>query len=207
MNKEKLSPKEIQRYARHIGLQDFGDSGQIKMKQSRVLVVGVGGLGSVISSLLTRAGIGKIGLVDHDVVHLSDLGRQILYKTPDIGRQKVSVAQARLREINPEVTIQIFDEALSDENAAHIIQEYDIVMDGTDDLETRQLINRFFVKQRKPFVHGAVDGFNGQVGVYWKDHGACFACLHPSAPYQPDKGKVINVINSLVLMVGSMQAN
>ncbi len=204
-----MNPNEIQRYARHIGLEDFGASGQLKMKQSRALVVGVGGLGSVIASLLTRAGIGQLGLVDHDAVHMSDLGRQILYETPDVGRQKVLAAQARLQEINPDVSLQIYDETFDTENADGLIQRYDLVMDGTDNLATRQLINRVCVQQGKPFVHGAVDGFDGQVGVFWKGHGACFACLHPpdATPQASGDKKVINVLNTLVLMVGSLQAN
>ncbi|MDY6868063.1 MAG: HesA/MoeB/ThiF family protein [Chloroflexota bacterium] len=209
MTKKELNQQDLQRYARHIGLKSFGVNGQLKMNQSRVLVVGVGGLGSVTSSLLTRAGIGYLGLIDHDAVRLSDLGRQILYETPDIGRQKILVAQERLREINPEVAIQIYDEALGEENAAQIIQEYELIMDGTDNLKARQLINRVCVKQGKPFVHGAVDGFDGQVGVFWKGHGACYACLHPlgETGIAPDREDVINVLNSLVFLVGSLQAN
>ena len=207
MAEMELSNQEIERYTRHINLQDIGIEGQIQIKKSAVLVVGVGGLGSVSTSLLTRAGVGRLGIIDHDKISLSDLQRQILYSTQDIGSQKVRIAQKRLNEINPNVNIQAYQESFNETNARHLIEEYDFVIDGTDNLKTRYLINRMCIELEKPYIFGAVDQYTGQVSVFWQGHGPCLACLLPptQSPPLPKKKPPINVLSPLVLIVGSIQ--
>ncbi len=209
MNAEGLSEQDLKRYTRHIHLDEFGIIGQVKMKRSSVLVIGVGGLGCTSTTLLTRAGIGRIGIIDHDTISVSDLHRQILYPTQDVGRPKVSIARKRLNEMNPDVDIQVYDDLFTEKKGENIVKEYDLVIDGTDNLEARQNINRSCVKLGKPYIFGAVEQFDGQVSVFWKGKGACFACLYPPSKSQqlPKRTAAINVLSPLVTLIGSIQAN
>jgi adenylyltransferase/sulfurtransferase len=204
-----LSADEFQRYARQIDINEIGLKGQKRLKESSALVVGVGGLGSIIATLLALAGVGEIGLVDQDTVSLSNLQRQILYSNQDIGEKKVEAALRRIESQNPNVKIRIFDEGFTKENAGFLVNQYDVILDGTDNFSTRHLINEICVKQKKPYVFGAVDQFDGQVSVFWKDHGPCFSCLFPMKNGHDSRSdpQRINVLNTIVGIVGSLQAN
>ena len=200
---------DMDRYIHHMKLFPMGEENQKRIQDYAVLIVGVGGLGSVSSTLLARAGVGRIGIVDKDVVSCSDLQRQILYASPDAGQKKVAVAKKRLNEINPQVSIEAYDDMLNEANADQILKNYSMVIDGSDNLETRYLINQNCAENDIPFIYGAVDRFDGQVSVFLKDNGPCYACLFPEdktstkTTQRPD----VHVFSPLVLMVGALQAN
>ena len=177
-----LTPTEIKRYGRHLIMPEVGMEGQRKLKAASVLVVGAGGLGSPTAIYLAAAGVGRIGIVDHDVVDQSNLQRQILYSEADVGRPKIEVAQERLRALNPEVEVQVYQEALTSENALDIIQEYDVVVDGTDNYPTRYLVNDACVLLKKPNVYGSIFRFEGQASVFDATEGPCYRCLYPEPP-------------------------
>lgn len=171
--------QEYQRYARQMILKEVGPLGQNQLRQAKVLLVGAGGLGSPAALYLAAAGVGTIGLVDEDEVSLSNLQRQVLYTTADVGRKKVVVAKERLEALNPHVHVDIHASALSHQNAKELISAYDIVMDGTDNFKARYLINDVCVELGKPFVYGSVFQFEGQVSVFAYQGGPCFRCLFP----------------------------
>lgn len=177
-----LSPEEMRRYARHLVLPQVGLEGQKKLKAARVLAVGAGGLGSPFAMYLAAAGVGTLGLVDFDVVEESNLHRQVLYGTSDVGRPKLDAASERLRNINPNVRIEPFEERLSSANALEIVRRFDVVADGTDNFPTRYLVNDACVLARKPNVYASVFRFEGQASVFWAEKGPCYRCLHPSPP-------------------------
>lgn len=177
-----LSREEVLRYSRHLILPDVGLQGQRKLKAASVLVVGSGGLGSPISLYLAAAGIGRIGIVDYDVVDLSNLQRQILHSTPRLGTPKVESARQRLSELNPHVQVETFDEVLTSENIERIATSYDILVDGTDNFPTRYLLNDYAVLSGKPYVYGSIFRFEGQVSVFDARQGACYRCLFPEPP-------------------------
>ena len=160
-----LEEKDFLRYSRQIELEGFGSKGQEKLKQAKVLIVGVGGLGSVASLLLVASGIGKIGLIDKDKVSLTNLHRQILYRESQIGEEKVEKAKANLRELNGDCQIVAYNEYLSKENAESIIRDYDIVVDCCDNFKTRYVINDACQRLKKPFVYSAISDFEGQVAL------------------------------------------
>lgn len=177
-----LSSEELQRYSRHLTLPEFGREGQEALKNSSVLLVGAGGLGSPAATYLAAAGIGKIGLVDFDAVEASNLQRQILYGTSDVGRSKLEAASERLHELNPHVEVEQHDVRLTSENALDIIDDYDVVADGTDNFPTRYLVNDACVMTGTPNVYASIFRFEGQVSVFATEDGPCYRCLYEEPP-------------------------
>jgi sulfur-carrier protein adenylyltransferase/sulfurtransferase len=170
------------RYSRHTLLPEFGTEGQARLRAGRVLIVGVGGLGSPAALYLAAAGVGAIGLVDFDRVDLTNLQRQVLYGTDDIGRPKLDVAAARLRDVNPHVALELHAEPFGVANASRLVSAYDVVVDGTDNFGTRFLVNDACVMARRPNVYGSVFRFEGQASVFAAPGGPCYRCLHPEPP-------------------------
>jgi len=177
-----LGSDEIARYSRHLTLPEVGVDGQLRLRSSSALVVGVGGLGSPLAIYLAAAGVGRIGLVDFDDVDLSNLQRQILYETRDVGRPKIEIARQRLLAINPHVEVEAHAVRLSSENALEILAPYDLVIDGTDNFATRYLVNDACVLLGKPNVYGSIFRFEGQASVFWARKGPCYRCLYPEPP-------------------------
>ena len=177
-----LSNEEIRRYSRHLIMPEVGMEGQKKLKAARVLAVGTGGLGSPLSLYLAAAGVGTLGLVDYDVVDDSNLQRQILFGSADVGRPKLDAAEERLRGVNPNVSIVKFEERLTSENALRIIRDFDIVADGTDNFPTRYLVNDACVFTGKPNVYASIFRFEGQASVFWAEKGPCYRCLYAEPP-------------------------
>ncbi len=177
-----LSKEEIYRYSRHLLIPEVGIKGQRKLKASSVLIVGTGGLGSPISLYLTAAGVGRIGLVDYDVVDESNLQRQIVHATSTIEIPKVESAKARLLEINPYIEIETYNTLLNKENVFEIIKDYDIIIDGTDNFHTRYLLNDAAFFTNKPLIYGSIFRFDGQVTVFEAKKGPCYRCLYPVPP-------------------------
>ena len=203
-----LTAEELTRYNRHVILPGVGVEGQRRLKQTRVLIVGAGGLGSPIAMYLAAAGIGHLGIVDSDVVDRSNLQRQILHGTSDIGRRKTASAEDRLREINPNVDVRRFDETLTSANALELLAGHDIVVDGTDNFPTRYLVNDACVLLGKPNVYGSIIRFEGQASVFGHADGPCYRCLFPEPPAPglvPNcaEGGVFGVVPGIV---GSVQA-
>jgi len=177
-----LSHEEITRYSRHLLMPEVGMDGQRKLKGARIVVVGAGGLGSPVTIYLAAAGVGTIGIVDFDRVDQTNLQRQILYSTSDVGRSKLEAAADRLRALNPNVTVEAHETPLSSANALSILRAYDLVVDGTDNFPARYLINDACVLVGLPFVHGSVFRFEGQVAVFAAPGGPCYRCLYPEPP-------------------------
>lgn len=177
-----LSKSELKRYSRHLLLSEVGVEGQLKLKKAAVLIVGLGGLGSPLAMYLAASGVGRLGLIDNDVVDASNLQRQIIHGTSDVGKLKNDSAKEKLKEINPEITIEQFNEALTSKNAMEIIADYDIVADGTDNFQTRYLVNDACVLLGKPNVYSSVYRFEGQASVFWAKKGPCYRCLFPNPP-------------------------
>lgn len=204
-----LTTEEYQRYSRHLLLPEVGIEGQRKLKNARVLMIGTGGLGSPLGLYLAAAGVGTLGLVDFDVVDQSNLQRQIIHGTKDIGRPKIASAKDRLEDLNPNVNIEAFETALTSENALELFEEFDVVVDGTDNFQTRYLVNDAAVLTGKPNVYGSIFRFEGQASVFWAEHGACYRCLYPEPPppgLVPScaEGGVLGVLPGIV---GTIQAN
>jgi len=177
-----MKPEEILRYSRQLIIPEIGLKGQKKLKRSSVLIVGCGGLGSPIALYLASSGIGHIGLVDYDLVELSNLHRQPIYRNEDIGKPKVILARERLLSINPEIQVDTYNKLFTSQNADKIAQSYDIIIDGTDNIPTRYLINDLCVFTDKPYVYGAVYRFFGQASVFHASKGPCYRCLMPTPP-------------------------
>ena len=177
-----LSNEEIGRYSRHLIMPEVALEGQKKLKQAKVLTIGTGGLGSPLALYLAAAGIGTIGIVDFDVVDESNLQRQILHGTSDVGRPKVDSARDKLEDINPNVNVVVHEEALTSENALDILRDYDVIVDGTDNFPTRYLVNDACVLLGKPNVYGSIFRFEGQASVFWEEEGPCYRCLYPEPP-------------------------
>ena len=177
-----LRPDQFERYRRHLTLPEFGLEGQLRLLEGRVLLIGAGGLGCPAAQYLTAAGVGTIGLVDDDVVSASNLQRQILYSTSDVGRAKVDVARERLEALNADVEIQTFATRLDSSNALELFADFDVIVDGTDNFPTRYLTNDACVLLGKPNVHGSVFRFEGQASVFDARHGPCYRCLYPEPP-------------------------
>ncbi len=182
MSEATLSKEEILRYSRHLIMPEVGMEGQLKLKQAKVLLVGTGGLGSPTALYLAAAGIGTIGIVDFDVVDHSNLQRQVIHGTKDVGRKKIDSAEETMRDINPYVNIVKHEVALTSENAAEIVKQYDIVADGTDNFPTRYLVNDVCVLLGKPNVYGSIFRFEGQASVFAAEGGPCYRCLYPEPP-------------------------
>ena len=177
-----LSNQEVERYSRHLIMPEVGMDGQLKLKAASVLCIGAGGLGSPVAMYLAAAGVGRLGLVDFDVVDYSNLQRQIIHGTPDVGRSKLESARDTLVAINPEVAIDLHETALSSSNAFDVLGDYDIVVDGTDNFPTRYLVNDACVLLRKPNVFGSIFRFEGQASLFATKQGPCYRCLYPEPP-------------------------
>jgi sulfur-carrier protein adenylyltransferase/sulfurtransferase len=177
-----LSNEEVARYSRHLMLPEVGMEGQLKLKQSKVALIGAGGLGAPLGLYLAAAGVGRIGIVDFDVVDASNLQRQVIHGTKDIGRKKLDSAADRMLDINPNLKIDKFDTGLTSENALEILKDYDVVVDGTDNFPTRYLVNDACVLLRKPNVYGSIFRFEGQATVFSYEDGPCYRCLYPEPP-------------------------
>jgi len=200
--------EEVQRYSRHLIMPEVGMEGQAKLKQAQVLLIGAGGLGAPMGLYLAAAGVGRIGLVDFDVVDASNLQRQVTYSTADVGRSKLEVTKERLAGINPHIQIDTHEERLSSENALDLFKGYDIVADGTDNFPTRYLVNDACVLLGKPNVYGSIFRFEGQASVFYAKEGPCYRCLYPEPPppgLVPScaEGGVLGVLPGIV---GTLQA-
>jgi len=203
---EALSQEEILRYSRHLLIPEVGAEGQLKLKRAKVLLVGAGGLGSPVGLYLAAAGVGRIGIVDFDVVDASNLQRQVIHGTSDLGRKKLDSAEETLRDINPHVQVDRFETALTSENALQILRDYDLVVDGTDNFPTRYLVNDACVLLGKPNVYGSIFRFEGQATVFAYPGGPCYRCLYPEPPppgLVPScaEGGVLGVLPGLVGLI------
>ena len=179
---DELSNDEIARYSRHLIMPEVALDGQKKLKAAKVLTVGTGGLGSPLALYLAAAGVGTIGIVDFDVVDESNLQRQIIHGTSDIGRPKMESARDKIKDINPNVEVRVHEEALTSENALEVFADYDVIVDGTDNFPTRYLVNDACVLLGKPNVYGSIFRFEGQASVFWAEEGPCYRCLYPEPP-------------------------
>jgi molybdopterin/thiamine biosynthesis adenylyltransferase/rhodanese-related sulfurtransferase len=203
-----LSSDEILRYSRHLILPEVGMAGQQRLKQARVLMVGTGGLGSPLALYLAAAGVGTLGMVDFDVVDVTNLQRQVLHGTSGVGRLKLDSAAERIADLNPHVEVVRHPVRLSRENALEILADYDVVVDGTDNFATRYLVNDACVLLGKPNVYGSIFRFDGQLSVFWAEQGPCYRCVFPEPPppgLVPScaEGGVLGVLPGII---GSMQA-
>ncbi len=177
-----LSNEEVARYSRHLILPEVGMEGQLKLKAAKVALIGAGGLGAPVGLYLAAAGIGRIGIVDFDVVDASNLQRQVIHGTEDIGRKKLDSAADRMQDINPHLIVDKFDTGLTRDNALGILKDYDVVVDGTDNFPTRYLVNDACVILKKPNVYGSIFRFEGQATVFAYEDGPCYRCLYPEPP-------------------------
>jgi adenylyltransferase/sulfurtransferase len=194
------------RYSRQTCLREWGEPAQKRLKEARVLVVGAGGLGSPALYYLAAAGVGHLGLVDSDRVDLSNLQRQILFETSDVGRAKAVAAAERLSRLNPEIKISSQSLRVRDENVEELISEYDVVIDATDGFESRETIHDACFKARKVYIHGAVDRFEGRVGVFFHSDGPCYRCLFPSSSTAVQNCAEAGVLGVLPGVIGTLQA-
>ena len=206
-----LNNEEIARYSRHLILPEVGMAGQTKLKKARVLMVGAGGLGAPLGLYLAAAGIGRIGIVDFDVVDASNLQRQVIHGTRDLGRKKLDSAADRMKDINPNLIIDKFDMALTSDNAMRIVSDYDLVVDGTDNFPTRYLVNDACVLSQKPNVYGSIFRFEGQATVFAYEDGPCYRCLYPEPPppgLVPScaEGGVLGILPGLIGVVQATEA-
>ncbi len=204
-----LDAADLERYARHLVLPEVGAAGQERLRDARVLVVGVGGLGSPAALYLAAAGVGTLGLVDFDSIEDSNLQRQVLFTQRDVGRPKLEVAGERLRAANPKLTVEPHAVRLDRHNALDIVRRYDIVLDGSDNLPTRYLVNDACVLSGRPDVYGSIFRFEGQVSVFWGERGPCYRCLFPEPPppaLVPScaEGGVLGVLPGVI---GALQAS
>jgi MoaD family protein len=179
---QELTREEVQRYSRHLIMPEVGVEGQRKLKAAKVLCVGAGGLGAPASMYLAAAGVGTLGLVDFDVVDASNLHRQIIYGTPDVGKRKLEAARDRLREMNGSVKVVMHELALTSKNALEVLKDYDVILDGTDNFQTRYLVNDACVLLGKPNAYGSIFRFDGQASVFAVKGGPCYRCLYPEPP-------------------------
>lgn len=202
-----LSDSDLRRYARQIMLSDIGQEGQLRLANSSVLVVGAGGLGSVVIAYLAAAGVGRIGVIDHDHVELSNLQRQIIHEDADCGRLKVESAADRISEINPQVKVDLFPRRLNAQNAQSIVRGYDVVADGCDDFETRHAANAACAALGIALVSAAVTGFAGQLAVFHPAQGtACYRCFVPEIPPRANACREVGVVGPACGVLGSLQA-
>lgn len=202
---DKLNEEQLNRYYRSIRLEEIGEEGQLKLLNSSVLVVGAGGLGSIVLTYLVSSGIGHIGIIDDDSVSLDNLPRQVLYNSSDIGKKKVQVAKKKLKSLNKDVTIKIYDERLTEDNAKRVTKKYDLILDCTDNFKTKFLINDMCVALKKPFISGGVTDYQGQVMTYIPKKSKDFKSLFDELP--KDDGIKRGVLPSAVGLIGSIQAS
>ena len=203
-----LTNEEILRYSRHLIMPEVGMDGQLKLKGAKVLLIGTGGLGAPLGLYLTAAGVGKIGLVDFDIVDFTNLQRQVTFGTSDVGKPKTEAAKARLTNLNPDVEITTYETKLTSENALEIFKDYDVIVDGTDNFPTRYLVNDACILLGKPNVYGSIFRFEGQCTVFGMPDGPCYRCLYPEPPppgLVPScaEGGVLGVLPGII---GSLQA-
>ena len=197
----------LKRFSRQIVLPEIGESGQQRLSDARVLCVGIGGLGSPAALYLAAAGVGKIGLVDSDTVDMSNLQRQILFTTSEQGGPKTSLGKARLEKLNPEINIEAFNERFNAQNAERLLSGYDLIIDGSDDFETKFLINDAAYKFGIPMVYGAVNRFEGQVALFSGKQSSCYRCLYPAPPKAPIRNCAeTGVLGAFVGVIGTLQA-
>ncbi len=206
-----FTPEQITRYARHFTLPEVGEKGQAKLLDAKVLCIGAGGLGSPVAFYLAAAGVGTIGIIDHDVVDMSNLQRQILHTNDRLGMPKVESAQKTLNALNPDVKIVPFNERLSSENVMRVIRDFDVIVNGCDNFPTRYLINDACVMAKKPLVDGSIFQFEGQATIFYPGRGPCYRCLFPEppppgvAPSCAEAG-VLGVLPGLVGCVQALEA-
>lgn len=200
----RFSDDEVERYARHLILSEVGGPGQQALKKARVLVVGMGGIGNPAALYLAAAGVGHLGLIDDDVVSLSNLQRQVIFGADDIGKPKVAVAKTRLNALNPHTSIEVFNQRITPDNARELIGQYDVVLDGTDDFDTRFCVNAACVQEGKPLVSGALGRWTGQVGVFTGQ--PCYQCLVPEVPPEAETCARVGIIGALAGVIGTMTA-
>ncbi len=206
-----LSPQEVARYSRHLIMPEVALDGQKRLKAARVLLIGAGGLGSPLGLYLAAAGVGRIGLVDFDVVDFSNLQRQVLHGTPDVGRPKLQSAKDHLHAINPEVQIDLYETRLTSANALSIFEPYDIIIDGTDNFPTRYLVNDACVLLHKPNVYGSIFRFDGQASIFFPPQGPCYRCLYPEPPPPGEvpscaEGGVLGILPGLIGCIQATEA-
>jgi adenylyltransferase/sulfurtransferase len=206
-----LSPQEVARYSRHLIMPEVALEGQKRLKAARVLLIGAGGLGSPLGLYLAAAGVGRIGLVDFDVVDFSNLQRQVLHGTPDVGRPKLHSARDRLHAINPEVHLDLHETSLTSANAMKILELYDVIIDGTDNFPTRYLVNDACVLLKKPNVYGSIFRFDGQASVFYPPQGPCYRCLYPEPPPPGEvpscaEGGVLGILPGLIGCIQATEA-
>jgi molybdopterin/thiamine biosynthesis adenylyltransferase/rhodanese-related sulfurtransferase/molybdopterin converting factor small subunit len=206
-----LSQEEIKRYSRHLIMPEVGMDGQRQLKASSVLCIGAGGLGSPAAMYLAAAGVGRIGIVDFDVVDFSNLQRQLLHGTPDVGRSKLESAKTRLHALNPHVQVDTYETALSSENALELFAPYDVILDGTDNFPTRYLVNDACVLSGKPNAYGSIFRFEGQASVFAAKNGPCYRCLYPEPPppgLVPScaEGGVLGVLPGIIGVIQATEA-
>lgn len=203
-----LSRDEMLRYSRHISIPEVGVDGQLKLKNAKVLCIGAGGLGAPLGMYLAAAGVGTLGLVDFDTIDYSNLQRQVIYSTADVGKSKLQIAKERLQGINPFVELKLYETKLSSQNALEIFKDYDVIADGTDNFPTRYLVNDACVLLNKPNVYGSILRFDGQLSVFDAKRGPCYRCVFPDPP---PPGAVPScaeggVLGVLPAIIGSLQA-
>jgi adenylyltransferase/sulfurtransferase len=208
---EDLSTEEIKRYSRHLIMPEVGIDGQRKLKQSSVLCIGAGGLGSPAAMYLAAAGVGRIGIVDFDVVDYSNLQRQLLHGTPDVGRSKLESAKDRINALNPHVQVDTYETSLSSHNALELFAPYDVILDGTDNFPTRYLVNDACVITGKPNAYGSIFRFEGQASVFATKDGPCYRCLYPEPPppgLVPScaEGGVLGVLPGIIGVIQATEA-
>ncbi len=201
-----LRPEQFDRYRRHLSLEEIGVEGQRMLLEGRVLLIGAGGLGCPLAQYLAAAGVGTLGIIDFDRVDSTNLQRQILYTTADVGKPKVEVARARIQAMNPDVEVRSHALALTSENALELFADYDVIVDGTDNFPTRYLSNDACVLLGKPNVHGSVFRFDGQATVFDARHGPCYRCLYPEPPPPGSvpscaEGGVLGVLPGLIALI------
>src|SRR5579884_3391497 len=206
-----LSPPEVARYSRHLIMPEVGMAGQKRLKASSVLLVGAGGLGSPLALYLAAAGVGRLGLIDFDVVDFSNLQRQVLHGTRDVGRPKLHSARDRIHDINPEVRVDLYEAHLTSANAFDILRPYDLVIDGTDNFPTRYLVNDACVLLNKPNVYGSIFRFDGQASVFYPRKGPCYRCLYPEPPPPGEvpscaEGGVLGILPGLIGCIQATEA-
>ncbi|MEP3838210.1 MAG: molybdopterin-synthase adenylyltransferase MoeB [Algibacter sp.] len=204
-----LSKEEQIQYSRHILLNELGLEGQLRLKQAKVLVIGAGGLGCPILQYLTAAGVGTLGIIDDDVVDQTNLQRQVLYTVDDVGKAKVEIAAKRLSKLNPFVQFQVFKDKLTIKNALSLFKAFDIIVDGSDNFQTRYLCNDAAVITNKPLVYGSIFKFEGQVSVFNFNGSGTYRCLYPTPPKPKESPNCsdVGVMGVLPGIIGSLQAN
>ncbi len=206
-----LTSDQYLRYARHLTLPEFGEEAQEKLLHSSVLLIGAGGLGSPLAMYLSAAGVGRIGIMDFDVVDVSNLQRQVIHRTQDVGTSKAKSAKRAINDLNPDVLVEIYEEGITSANALTIIAKYDIVIDGTDNFPTRYLVNDACVLLGKVNIYGSIYRFEGQATVFDSKNGPCYRCLYPEPPSPGEvpscaEGGVLGVLPGMVAMIQATEA-